>query len=347
MTMIKLNPTWDQDDPVSQLVVADMHLHQLPDWRLEWCDNFVDDLLEIGWQYGELGPVPDLVLLGDALELRDKVDARVANLIIEIIQEWEGRVIWVAGQHDSYQPYRSTFYALDRSDTKSGPFIVDEKPFRSSDEVWYVPYAREPERYRKWLRTIPDGARVFTHMPIKEVLEQFPGEVQEDWPAASDFDRFGQVFSGDIHSECTYGKVVYIGAVSQRDWRDAGVDGCIATVTRSGIMTRHRLLHPKHIKVTARGQLNDLPFGHKLVRVTGFDVTEAELGKIREQAGVMSVDWEPAPVEEVVDELPDLTMMEDPKQTMRQYLNSLELPADALSDDFLIGVGEALLTHED
>ena len=350
MKLIDLGP--EELQHAACVILADLHLHHLPDWRLNWCYEFVGELLELVHhckkKWGPYLSVPDLILLGDAIEVKDKLDARVANLIIELLMCWPSRAYWVAGQHDSYMPYKATFHALHSADI----IVVDDKPHEMPIGWWLVPYAREARIYREWLDMIPNDTIVLTHMPIKEVLDQFPGGAEEGWIRAKDFDRFGQIYSGDIHKECQYGKVEYIGAVSQRDWRDEGVSGCIATITRNGSFGRWDVMHPWHAKVKTKAQLKAIarkqPDGEVktpyLVKLSGLNLTETELEKLRKSETIISAEVEPQPIEVIVgkankDQYTEL----DPLQVMKDYLGSISFPEDALEDDYLLEVGKELL----
>lgn len=300
------------------LCVADLHLHHLPSWRLDWCYDFADDLVA----YLDETDL-ELVLLGDVLELKDKVDARVANILIYILTN-ASRVYWITGQHDSYKPGQATFYELGALDHVC---VVDERVFARGDNVYLVPFARDREDYREMLEMVPDGAGVFTHVPIADALRGFGAELPDDVITAADFDRFSWVYSGDIHQHSRHGVFEYIGATSQRDWRDAGVQGCVGVVTESGKLTRVPVAHPVHRKISTRAELRKKPNGAEIVKIDGLDVSEDEIERLRDRENVLAVDWIPPPVEALVkkagvDEPGD----QNPKKLISEYLESIEVP---------------------
>ena len=234
------------------LIVADLHLHHLPAWRYEWMWEFLSTLLS------KQEAKTKLVLLGDVLELRDRVDSRVANQLFKLIGNWEcGDVIWLTGQHDSYLPNRDTFEGLDDYALKKGKLkIVDREVWYDKDlGVFFVPYCRDEEDYRQMLKPIKNGSIIFTHLPVKEVIESFGGQ-DVCGISQKEFDRFSLVVSGDIHKYCKFGKVEYVGAPSQRDWRDKGVEGQIGWwVDRE--FSREETQHPVHIEVEKEEDIPD------------------------------------------------------------------------------------------
>ena len=233
------------------LILADLHLHHLPQWRFQWCEKFIDNILKT-----KQGMKVKLVLLGDVLELRDKVDSRVANLLFKLIGGWNcGDVIWLTGQHDSYLPNRATFEGLEGYELKQGRLkIIDRKILEDRLlDVWFVPYCREEEDYRKMLEEVPDNATIFTHLPVKEVIESFGGQ-DVCGISQEEFNRFNLVISGDIHKHCRFGKIEYVGAPSQRDWRDKGVEGQIGW-WENGKFKREATEHPIHIEIESEDEI--------------------------------------------------------------------------------------------
>lgn len=202
------------------VLLADAHFHHLPEWRRKWNDEFIDKLIAL--QDDEFSDY-HLFILGDVFEIRDNVDSRVLNQFLKLVLNWKKDVVWITGQHDSYLPGLGTLEALSYHDNI---FVCDREPRRLhfDPELWSVPFARKDERYREMLAEVPDGATVFTHLPIVEAIAQF-GVSDVQGIKAEEFDRFDSVYSGDIHTPSVFKKVRYIGAPSQRDWRDKHVPG--------------------------------------------------------------------------------------------------------------------------
>jgi hypothetical protein len=65
------------------ILLADLHLHNKPDWRFIWNNDFIEELL---------APLSactrscsDLILMGDVFEVRNNVDSRVINQFIGFV----------------------------------------------------------------------------------------------------------------------------------------------------------------------------------------------------------------------------------------------------------------------
>lgn len=231
------------------LFLADLHLHASPAWRLAWMDKFIDELLqEQHTKYKD----HDLYLMGDVTEARDFLDARVANQLIRLLAGWkQGEVLWLTGQHDSYVPGRATFEAMRETGCC---IIIDQEVYHhTKNNVWFVPFARQTQHYRDMLAKVPDGALVMTHMPLKEIIEMYGGKIA-DGISVEEFNRFKHSYSGDIHKWHDFPKFTYIGAPSQRDWRDKGVVGVVATLI-DGQFTRIPTKHPVHLEVSSEDEI--------------------------------------------------------------------------------------------
>ena len=230
------------------LLLADLHLHTLPSWRYEWCKKFVDDLLK-SKEYEHL------YILGDAIEIRDKVDSRTLNLLIKLLTQWKcGDVVWLSGQHDSFIPGYATLHEMDGIGIKKGNiYVVDNEVFEHDDN-YFIPYQRQDENYLELLKQIPSDKIVFTHLPVKEMIELF-GATNVKAISLKKFKRFKMVISGDIHKFHDFENFHYVGAPSQRDWRDRGVEGQIGVLDGDKFY-RVPTEHPKHIEVT---KASDIP----------------------------------------------------------------------------------------
>jgi hypothetical protein len=234
------------------LLLADLHLHHLPRWRLDWCEQFVETVTS---KYGYPGSGFDLYILGDVLEIRDKVDSRVLNLLINLIKNWKsGDVVWMSGQHDSYVPGRATLHEISDFQLDNGKVVIVDHRTVEHKGNWLVPFQRKDEDYRKLLEQVPDNSTVFTHLPLVEILEKY-GAKNVKGIRLKEFARFKRVYSGDIHKYEDLDNFSYIGAPGQRDWRDKGLEGQIATLI-DGEFTRIPTEHPKHIEVNSE---DDIP----------------------------------------------------------------------------------------
>ena len=234
------------------LLLADLHLHHLPKWRYEWCSEFIMKMLA---KYGNnKEQQTHLYLLGDVLEIRDKVDSRVLNMLIKLIKNWcGGDVVWLSGQHDSYIPGKATLHELTDIKLENGVvYVVDNKAFKH-DGNWFVPFQRRLEDYRECLNQVPDGVTVLTHIPTKEIIEMY-GAKDVEGISVKEFSRFKQTISGDIHKFYDFPTLSYVGAPSQRDWRDKGVDGQIGWLV-DGKFMREPTIHPKHIEIYSADEI--------------------------------------------------------------------------------------------
>ena len=231
------------------LLIADLHLHSLPQWRFSWCEKFVDDILK-SKEYEHL------YLLGDVLEIRDKVDSRVLNLFIKLMKNWStGDVVALAGQHDSYLPGRGTLREMDEIAIKKGHiYVVDDEVFEHEGH-YFIPYQRSDKDYLDLLKKIPDDVIVFTHLPTKEIIEMYSGNKDAPGISIKKFKRFKMTISGDIHKFIDFDTFHYVGAPSQRDWRDKGTDGQIGVLDGDKFY-RIPTEHPKHIEVA---EASDIP----------------------------------------------------------------------------------------
>ena len=305
--------------PRQALLLADLHLHHLPQWRFDWCDEFITDLL------AEQTEGQHLFILGDVLEVRDNVPSKTLNSLLRLLAGWHaGDVIWLSGQHDSYIPGHATLEAVK----DFGVIVVDGKVYHHKlTDSWFVPFAREDEVYRQHLAKVPDDAVVFTHLPIVEAIEMF-GAKDVQGIKLEEFQRFRHTFSGDIHCWHDFDKFSYIGAPSQRDWRDKNVAGCFGIL--DGI-TLHRspTIHPKHIEVAS---WEDVPAeGEYIVKVPrGVEKSETA-GVVLDSVEVFDTDLDSIQLVGVgsLDELVQTYIRENPppegitKKQAREYGESL------------------------
>lgn len=268
------------------LLLADLHLHHMPLWRMEWANSFIAELLELN----KTLQVP-LVLLGDVFEIQDRVEARIINQFLNLIVNWNNSVIWITGQHDSYLPGRATLEGLDGVGQLK---IVDREVYESEVGFFCVPYARKEEDYRKHLETIPDGATLLTHTPIREALIEFNAKAKGIEQA--EFERFRLVLSGDIHKYASFGNFHYIGAPCQRDWRDRGADGKIGVLFKDGTWERYNINSPKHVQITSTLGLRRLALSEEqqyIVKILVPEITPTELEEARLQQNILDVVWQP------------------------------------------------------
>lgn len=276
-----------QQKRYQKVLVADMHLHHLPNWRLEWCKELIESLVQLGHDIGVGGA--DLVLLGDVFELRNRVDARVANLFITLVLEWPGEVFWVIGQHDSFVPGAATFAALDGID---GVTVIDSEVYNEEGTLnYYVPYFRDQDHYVAVLDTIPDRATVFTHMPVAEALIG-KGDAASGHISARVFARFSKTWAGDIHVSHKYGNLEYVGAPGQMDWRDAGVQGRIVLLDRHFKSLPILVKHPVHIRLDSKAAMRTFKGDPNGCIVKVVDIQspgQHDLERLKHTAGVIDV----------------------------------------------------------
>lgn len=334
------------DKEVVAWLIADLHLHHLPSWRLQWCQDFMDDMhtLRAEWHLGE----PKFVFMGDAFEIKDRLDARVADLFLGFVSQGDD-CAWITGQHDTYVPGKATLGGM-----RHRMFLVDSSMSAiSMAEDWLaytVPFARDLAYYRQMLDKVPDDALVLTHMPIYESLKQFNPD-PDTMVHAKEFDRFRWTYGGDIHNYQTHGRFTYIGAPSQRDWRDQGVDGKIGVLYADQSFERITVQHPVHIKIRTETHINQLlqrqsieiPTVYKIIG----NIDPAKLELIKDIEGVLGVEWVPPelstdkPIEEL--KIEGLGSDED---LIRDYITTSEIPED-LDKDLILQAGLGLCDSTD
>lgn len=235
------------------LLIADLHLHHLPQWRLDWGKQFLDEMISIIQDK----QIQLVWLLGDVTEVRNKLDARILNPLLAFLmklQEMDIEVIWICGQHDSYLPGRATLEGLDTNFTNI-QIIADDIYINDRWHANFIPYQRKIADYKLLLDKATDAYPVFTHIPV---LEAIPFSNDEHYISSKEFARFPSAWSGDIHKHNQFDNLTYIGSPMQRDYRDKGVDGQIA-IWDGRQMEYIKVDHPRFIDVANQDELNSLP----------------------------------------------------------------------------------------
>ena len=321
--------------PRETLLIADLHLHQHPRWRLDWCREFVDWVLQ-----EHAKPGRNLCLMGDVFESRDHLDSRVSNLFLELVFKWQqvaGEVSWIAGQHDSYLPGKATLQALKHSNV----LVVDDQVHHSPHiGATLVPYARDKGVYRGYLKSINSGEVLLTHLPVKEALEGI-GAPGGDEISVTEFSRFSFVLSGDIHNPHVLKDPIvhYVGAPSQRDFRDKHVVGRIGLLTVRDVENWQRdqfatvtwipTTHPIHVDLTA-GQSLPQDSNTKLV-------VKLPRGAPVPENAIATVESVTPPTESI----PNLSPAVTGRGALVQYAQGNPFMEFSLDD--LVGAGEVFL----
>ena len=244
--------------PNDVVILADAHLHQAPLWRFNWNQVFLDKLLkEYSYKY-------DIILLGDVFESRDRLDSTVSNQFVNFTLQWAARnhVYWLTGQHDSYLPGKATLGGL--ATANDNITVIDDSvvKYPGYPDRFFVPFARKDKDYRTFLSQVPDESIVFTHIPTVEAISMF-GVADKQGISVKEFTRFKKTYSGDIHKYYDFPELTYIGAPSQRDWRDRNTIGVYGILTRDNEFCRVKTDHPIHIDLTKEQQ--DIPSNRKCI----------------------------------------------------------------------------------
>jgi hypothetical protein len=304
------------------LLIADAHIHHEPQWRFDWLAK------ELAQLYDEYAHTHQLMLLGDVFEVRDRIDARAANLFLDTVVEWQkkNRVIWITGQHDSYVPGRATFEGLrGLRDGVRGVFVAD-KPLWYTVEpgVVAVPYCRDMAQYRALLKNAQRGGAhtLFTHMPVKEAVPNGP----DDMVCADDFNAFSQVISGDIHKQSAFGRLMYVGVLAPRDFRDEGAHGAYATF-EDGKLRLYASGAPEFWTMTSRDDLRDYMLAtvarRGVIRIKDFEVSDQELVALHSHPSVIDLVYLPAVVTETLSE--NLKHATTPDQIISEFLDTVDV----------------------
>lgn len=324
-------------------MLADLHLHSKPDWRFIWNKLFLEKIQNAAVKN------TSLILLGDVFEVADKVDSRVLNQFLDLVLTWSvkiGKVVWLTGQHDSYVPGKATLEALR---LLPNIMIIDNDSYYDTDlDVWFIPFFRDLEDYRKGLKEIPSGTTVLTHMPLKEVLESY-GAKNVIAVSVTEFARFKNVISGDIHKYETYDNFDYVGATSQRDWRDAGVAAKIGLLLGDNTLQRVDVVCPEHIKITNSRMLARLDKTKQLIiKITTAELDMKKLADIKKLPNVLDAFWEPEVAEMLHTEVAEedfCSAIQSDEEVMHAHLEQTELPANTSFDE-LFATGKAIFDGE-
>ena len=323
------------------VLIADLHLHHLPLWRADWNDLFIDRLLKLQTEV----QLP-LFLLGDVFEVKDQIKSRIINQFLRLIGEWKHDIVWVTGQHDSYIPGRASLEGLRGW---SNMTIVDATEFYSQKyDLWFIPFARKVEDYHSMLEKVPANAFVLTHMPIKEALEQFTKD--EKMVSSEHFKHLSGAISGDIHKFQQYGNFHYIGAPSQRDWRDEGVDGKIAILLKDNKFIRLDTECPTHKKVTSMASIRRIGLAiagdtsKYVVKVVSNEIAPEQIAILKQRPNILDVVWEPTIETVALTELEqEVHKIDTDDEVLSMYLDNTEkLPAGVKKNE-LLDAGLALL----
>lgn len=327
-------------------LIADLHLHHMPVWRYNWCIDFMEDMQQLREEWKDTKPY--FVFMGDVFEIKDRLDSRVADLFLNFVCKSQSDCAWITGQHDTYAPGKATLGGLRYS-----IFVCDDKMSAISaggNLLYTVPFARNLAHYREMLAGVDDGAMVLTHMPIYEALKQFNPD-PDTMIHAKEFSRFKWTYSGDIHNHQTHGRFTYVGAPSQRDWRDAGVNGKIGILYDDLSFERISVKHPHHIKIRTETHINQLlrrtsievPSVYKIIG----DIDPAKLELIKGIDGVLGVEWVPPELsaDKPIEEL-DIQGLGSDADLVRDYVESSELP-DELNTDLVLEAGLGLCDSTD
>jgi hypothetical protein len=288
------------------------------------------------------------VFMGDVFEIKDRLDSRVADLFLSFVCKGDD-CAWITGQHDTYAPGKATLGGL-----RYNMFVCDDRMSAisvSGDLLLYtVPFARNLEYYREMLSKVPDDSLLLTHMPIYEALQQF-GPDPDTMIHAKEFSRFKWTYSGDIHNHQTHGRFSYIGAPSQRDWRDQGVDGKIGVLYDDLTFERLNVNHPVHIKIRTETHINQLLSRQSIDSPTVYkiigDIDPAKLELIKDIDGVLGVEWVPPelsadkPIEELA-----IEGLGSDEELIRDYVTTSELPED-LDKELVLEAGLGLCDSKD
>ncbi len=325
------------------LLLADLHLHQKPDWRFIYYQDFINELL-----LSDFRSLP-MVLLGDVFEVKDKLDSRVINQFLNLVLKWAEKqeVIWIVGQHDSYIPGVATLEGLQHVPNIHivSKDIYPKEGVAGSNAICCVPYMRDLADYRKLLKTVPDNATVLTHIPIVEALIQI-GATNTDGISVEEFNRFKTVISGDIHNYVDIKNFHYVGATSQRDWRDKNVEPQIGVLTTDHRLMRIPLNAPEHIEIKNLKQLTSIETSDKqyVIKILTEKMELKRLAAIRKLPNVLNVIWEPPVVEILQTTLPEQEALIAPSAILQAHLEQAERPADTTIAD-LFEIGTELLDN--
>jgi hypothetical protein len=320
------------------LLLADLHLHVKPTWRFLFNSELLQELLDSAYR-----KLP-LILLGDVFEVKDKLDSRVTNQFLDFVLQWAEfqQVIWITGQHDSYLPGVATLEALE---CVKNITIVSNAPYRNEElNITCIPYAREIARYREMLCMVSKkGVTLLTHMPIKEALIQI-GADGTDYLSVKEFHEFRNIISGDIHAYADFDNFQYVGATSQRDWRDKDTEPQIGLLSEQNNLVRIPLVAPRHVEIINPIQLRNIGKDNRqvILKLLTANIDVIQLAEIKKLPGVLDVIWEPPVTELLQVELEGSeNFVQTTVEILAEFTDQSELPKGTTQQE-LLDVGIAI-----
>ena len=197
---------------------------------------------------------------------------------------------------------------------------------------WFVPFQRKVDDYYRLLEQVPDDALVFTHMPLAESLP-VGATLNQELVMQKDFDRFSEVYSGDIHRPGKFGKVVYVGTPSQRDWRDKNSSGAYGLLgSADGVYRSIPTYCPRHVEVE---KAEDIPVDRQCIVKCPPDLDLGDAENIVSRVSSSRPKMEHFAVKETT---------ANPNEDMANYVKSN--PVKGVDNELLIESGAILFSGE-
>lgn len=194
------------------LIVADFHINEKPAYRFDIVrEILLEDIPKLIKEYD----IDKLVCLGDVFEKKDRIPNKERRLIEEfVVLNSDVFMYFLVGNHDISAGNYTTISFLNAFDNVR--VIAKPELIRIYDMNFaFIPWNYDPEIFKGKTNVC------FAHHEVKELVNFNP-----DTNYSIDEFPYRVTMSGHIHKRVHYNKgnkdFYYVGAISQRDFRDCG-----------------------------------------------------------------------------------------------------------------------------
>jgi hypothetical protein len=202
------------------LLLADLHLTDTPLEEYRWgVFDWINDVLLETYNFD------NIIILGDLTEKKDNHSSKLVNRLTSELNHLANKqpLIILRGNHDCIDPEWPFFLFM-----QNNPYIdYFYRPARTSRGI-YLPHTKDP--LNEWCEILAQDLRgvdyIFMHQTVKGAkgsngvsLEGVDGSILSNFS--------GDIFSGDIHTPQSVGRVTYVGSPYPVYFGDNFVGGAI------------------------------------------------------------------------------------------------------------------------